>query len=60
MADFKEGDMVRVKSGGPTMTVNYIRPDEGREIQCVWFNHENTVWTVKYEVFNPNVLKKLD
>ncbi len=42
------------------MTVNYIRPDEGREIQCVWFNHENTVWTVKYEVFNPNVLKKLD
>ncbi len=34
MADFKQGDVVRLKSGGPAMTVETT---EGGETVCVWF-----------------------
>jgi uncharacterized protein YodC (DUF2158 family) len=37
MADtsFKVGDLVRLKSGGPTMTVDDT--DKFGDIECVWF-----------------------
>lgn len=42
MADFKKGDVVRLKSGGPRMTIEDIAdfsdsggPDDG--VVCVWF-----------------------
>ena len=28
------GDLVQLKSGGPTMTVNFV----GSEVVCVWFD----------------------
>ena len=35
MDDFKEGDVVQLKSGGPIMTILEIR-DNG-EVLCQWF-----------------------
>lgn len=52
MADLKIGDRIQLKSGGPTMTVNYVTD----EIYCVYF-HGPEFKEIK--VF-PNALKKLD
>jgi uncharacterized protein YodC (DUF2158 family) len=38
MADFKQGDVVRLKSGGPAMTVENI---EGNETVCAWFGADH-------------------
>jgi len=35
---FKVGDVVKLKSGGPNMTVTIAQP--GAQIYCTWF-HEN-------------------
>ena len=40
-APFKIGDVVRLKSGGPAMTVTSIESGEGEAghvIFCIWFN----------------------
>jgi uncharacterized protein YodC (DUF2158 family) len=39
----KAGDKVRLKSGGPLMTVVAVNqtPDGGRVIVCVWFDHDH-------------------
>jgi uncharacterized protein YodC (DUF2158 family) len=34
MMEFKVGDVVKLKSGGPEMTVSEVDDDE---IECVWF-----------------------
>jgi uncharacterized protein YodC (DUF2158 family) len=34
-SEFKPGDIVQLKSGGPRMTVSL--PDEGYGCQCQWF-----------------------
>lgn len=39
MAQFKPGDTVRLKSGGPLMTVAMIRTDG--EVDCEWFDEKD-------------------
>ena len=34
MAEFKAGDVVQLKSGGPLMTIKWI---DGTEALCEWF-----------------------
>jgi uncharacterized protein YodC (DUF2158 family) len=36
MADFKVGDVVKLKSGGAPMTVTNPRTDTGK-VECYWF-----------------------
>ena len=60
MADFKKGDTVRLKSGGPLMTVldlgNYgpAGPNDG--VKCVWFDGPRR----EEDVFDSAVLKSSD
>jgi uncharacterized protein YodC (DUF2158 family) len=41
--DFKVGDIVRLRSGGPRMTVEVILPDMpgGPVVACSWFDENN-------------------
>lgn len=36
MSDFKVGDVVKLKSGGPDMTINRI--EDVNHFRCVWFS----------------------
>lgn len=40
---FQVGDLVKLKSGGPTMTINYIRNEQEDECVCTWFNDKKEV-----------------
>lgn len=40
MAEFKAGDTVRLKSGGPLMTVNKI--ESGGLVWCDWFDDKRS------------------
>lgn len=43
MEEIKVGDTVRLKSGGPVMTVARIVPNpkiQGESIICIWFNKQ--------------------
>lgn len=48
---FKEGDIVQLKSGGPKMTVQ--DPDYGDSITCSWFAGSK----LENGVFKPNTLQ---
>ena len=37
MLAYRQGDVVRLKSGGPDMTVTQVSPGGGR-LECVWFH----------------------
>jgi uncharacterized protein YodC (DUF2158 family) len=64
-ADFKVGDVVKLKSGGPEMTVKYIvGTDKAKDfdftvanyikndVVCRWFENDN----LKDAVFSPETL----
>ena len=56
MADeLKKGDVVKLKSGGPLMTISNIGEQYGEpKVWCVWFEK-----TKKFEdTFDPEVLAK--
>lgn len=60
MSDFNKGDQVKLKSGGPVMTVQNIGdygplgPEEG--VSCTWFDAKH----VRNEhVFDAAVLEKI-
>ena len=60
MAEFKKGDTVRLKSGGPLMTVMAVGsygptgPEDG--VKCVWFEGKRN----EEEVFDSAVLEISD
>ena len=49
MSDFKKGDIVLLKSGGPKMTIREIE-DDG-EILCVWFDEKNILQSNTFEEY---------
>ena len=49
---FKKGDVVRLKSGGPKMTVSEIRSDD--TLFCRWFDNKNNP---QQGEFNPEELE---
>ena len=52
----KEGDIVRLKSGGPLMTVKYSYPGGGKSyVQCNWF----VKGECKFFEFSENQLKEV-
>ncbi len=48
---FKTGDVVRLRSGGPNMTVSDTAAS-GLYL-CHWFNREGDVWTPQHAGFKP-------
>ena len=54
MATFNEGDVVMLKSGGPSMTVDGYS-DNGKVI-CVWFESNKR----EESLFNENTLEKFE
>jgi uncharacterized protein YodC (DUF2158 family) len=54
MVEFKKGDTVRLKSGGPVMTVG---DKHGDALQCHWFNQTGSEYTSKYDNFAPDMLR---
>ncbi|GEO80969.1 YodC family protein [Pararhodospirillum oryzae] len=58
--EFKPGDVVRLKSGGPAMTVesvgdHYMTGETG--VTCVWFEKVGNKSNNKRERFSPVVLE---
>ena len=53
MAEFKIGDTVTLKSGGPLMTVDGATSSQIQQISCVWFDDV----TAKRGMFSPEALK---
>ncbi|KQQ76922.1 DUF2158 domain-containing protein [Acinetobacter calcoaceticus] len=41
MSEFKEGDVVYLKSGGPAMTITEITPND--YVWCTWFDKDQKV-----------------
>ncbi|MEO6301754.1 MAG: DUF2158 domain-containing protein [Bacteroidia bacterium] len=54
---FKLGDLVKLKSGGPVMTVKYIRDGQDNECVCVWFTEKKEVIS---KHFNQATLMKIE
>ncbi|MCK1742227.1 DUF2158 domain-containing protein [Bradyrhizobium sp. 139] len=54
MAQLNKGDTVRLKSGGPLMTVGETI---NGNYDCFWFNNVDGEWTVKSQIFSPELLK---
>lgn len=52
MSNFKIGDVVQLKSGGPTMTVSETN-DAGMAV-CTWFDSEHEL---KEHAFNQEILE---
>lgn len=55
--EFKPGDRVELKSGGPTMTVSSIQNDG--TFWCLWFNQTGGVYDLKGHGFKAESLKKV-
>lgn len=58
--DFKVGDVVRVRSGGPPMTVKEIGEKSMTGEAAVWFDKVGNRQVPQEEAFSPAVLKKVE
>lgn len=59
--EFKPGDLVRVKSGGPAMTVEKLGKTamlQEDAVWCVWFEKVGNKQVAQRETFSPVVLEK--
>ena len=54
---FKVGDVVQLKSGGPKMTVTYVNPSEGK-VFCDWFVPGGLGQGVQHGNFPPEALER--
>ena len=58
--DFKVGDLVKLKSGGPLMTVENVGERAmvgGEAVFCVWFEKVGSKQVAQREHFSPAVLE---
>ncbi|UDL89439.1 DUF2158 domain-containing protein [Mesorhizobium sp. PAMC28654] len=55
---FKTGDVVKLKSGGPDMTVS--DGSASGSYLCHWFNREGDVWIPQHVGFKPDQLKLVE
>lgn len=55
MAEFEAGDVVRLKTGGPEMTVENViqEPAMGEIVQATWFDEDNNKQS---DSFSPEAL----
>ena len=57
--EFKVGDIVQLKSGGPKMTVNEVLETHGedkQDVRCAWFagsKHEHAYFSVETLILAP-------
>ena len=56
MNNFKIGDVVLLKSGGPIMTISAINNIEG--IFCIWFNDNKQVKRDTFPVYSLKLHKE--
>jgi uncharacterized protein YodC (DUF2158 family) len=62
-SEFKPGDLVRVKSGGPIMTVEQVGKTamlQEEAVWCVWFEKVGAKQVAQKETFSPVVLEKAE
>jgi uncharacterized protein YodC (DUF2158 family) len=55
--NFKMGDAVQHKSGGPKMIVKGYEPKDGEEVVCEWMNKDDMPVE---KAFHQNVLRSYD
>ena len=60
---FEKGDLVRLKSGGPVMTVEQTGEHytiDGTAVWCVWFEKVGSKQVASRETFDEVVLEKAE
>jgi uncharacterized protein YodC (DUF2158 family) len=61
--DFAPGDVVQLKSGGPTMTVEKLGKDpktQEEAVYCTWFDKVGSRQELNREWFSPVLIQKYD
>jgi uncharacterized protein YodC (DUF2158 family) len=61
--EFKAGDTVQLKSGGPVMTVERVGKDKTTQedvVFCIWFHKEEKGEVLNRDSFPPVTLCKYD
>ncbi len=53
---FSSGDLVRLKSDGPVMTVVYHRRDN--TVMCIWYNVSTSSYNT-FDFYIPDLLEKV-
>jgi uncharacterized protein YodC (DUF2158 family) len=58
--EFKKGDVVRLKSGGPEMTVENTGERAmigGQAVWCTWFENSGRKQSLARDTFDPEILE---
>lgn len=57
MAEFKPGDVVTLKSGGPPMTITHV---ERNDAWCEWFNRTDSAYEHKTAIVKLVALARVE